>query len=183
MLAHLKSLPAHSSQDTAASTSCPLTTWYYIAMMHLFLWCSSYASADNFLPKYRPHQIYHALWVIYKLRNCGEFRMPLSWCNHNVCVDKEYDLFWGKYKRMKSPIYGRAGGRSLRRIICVECLWHLSLSHNCQPHLFQSVNFQQQEINNAFIISLLTLTITIEVMHILNSLDVLFRVDLSSLCY
>ena len=98
-------------------------------------------------------------------------------------LSKEYDLFWGKYKRMKSPIYGRAGGRSLRRIICVECLWHLSLSHNCLLHLFQSVNFQQHEINNAFIISLLTLTITIEVMHILNSLDVLFRVDLSSLCY
>ena len=98
-------------------------------------------------------------------------------------LSKEYDLFLGKYKRMKSPIYGRAGGRSLRRIICVECLWHLSLSHNCLLHLFQSVNFQQHEINNAFIISLLTLTITIEVMHILNSLDVLFRVDLSSLCY
>ena len=32
-----KSLPAHSSQDTAASISCPPSTWYYIAMMHLFL--------------------------------------------------------------------------------------------------------------------------------------------------
>ena len=80
---------------------------------------------------------------------------------------------------MKSPIYGRAGGRSLRRIICVECLWHLSLFHNCQLHLFQSVNFQQHEINNALIISLLILTPSLSWEGII--IEILWPIELNDL--
>ena len=71
-------------------------------------WCtSSYASANNFLPKYRPHQIYHALWVIYKLRNYGEFRMPqripLFMLQLKIlCWVKRINCFWANIKEWKA---------------------------------------------------------------------------------
>ena len=100
-----KSLPAHSSQDTAASTSCTPTTWYYIAMMHLFLCVcrqlfAKIQTASN-ISCFVSHIQIKKLWRI----SYASFLMQLE-C---LCWVKSMICFWANIRDWKAQYMAGRG--------------------------------------------------------------------------